>query len=73
MANTSCPKCGVTSFEVATISPRGTKFKKSVVQCASCGSPIAAGDFVNLGSQMESVFDRLDRIEKMLNRLLGGS
>ena len=69
MATTTCPKCGGTSFEVAPISPRLGKFKKAVVQCASCGTPIPVMDDLNVADQTEKILERLDRIDDALKRL----
>jgi hypothetical protein len=70
MATTTCPKCNGNNFEVATISPRGGRFQKTVIQCASCGTPIAVSDFLNIGDQTEKILERLDEIEKRLRRIV---
>jgi hypothetical protein len=69
MARTACPKCDGNSFEIATISPKNGRFKKTVIQCAFCGTPIAASDFLNVGEQTEKILARLDEIEKRLKRI----
>jgi hypothetical protein len=65
---TTCSKCDGTSFEIATISPTGGRFKNRVIQCILCGTPIAAMDYLNIGDQTEDIVQRLKRIEKMLTQ-----
>lgn len=69
MAKTTCPKCNGVTFEVTTISPKGGRFKKTVIQCASCGTPIPASDYQNVGDQTEKILERLEEIEKRLKRI----
>jgi predicted nucleic-acid-binding Zn-ribbon protein len=64
MAQTICPKCGGTIFELATISPRAANFKFRVIQCVSCGTPIPTTEYLNLGDLLQEVIERLERIEK---------
>jgi hypothetical protein len=69
VAKTTCPKCNGSFFEIATISPIGGRFKKTVIQCTSCGTPIAASDFLNVGEQTEKILERLDEIERRLKQI----
>jgi transcription elongation factor Elf1 len=70
MARTTCPKCGSTTFENATISAKGAAFQKTVVQCSACGTPIGIMDIKNVIAEIGDLSDRLDRIEKILMRAL---
>ena len=64
MAKTICPRCGPTTFELATVSPQGARFQFRVIQCVSCGTPIPTIEYLNIGDLLEDVIERLERIEK---------
>jgi hypothetical protein len=44
MAVSTCIKCDGHSFELALFTPRGESHKLTMVQCASCGTPVGVVD-----------------------------
>jgi hypothetical protein len=73
MAKTTCGKCGGTTFENVIVSPRGSNFKLSFVQCASCGAPIGVMDFLNIGSELQDLRKQLTEIQDALKKISGRS
>jgi len=63
MAQSKCPKCDTTRFEVKTIKPELSKFDVALVQCAACGSVVGA-------LQSSNIFEALVDIEKHLLAIL---
>jgi hypothetical protein len=71
MAKTTCGKCGGTTFENVIVSPRGSNFQLSFVQCASCGAPIGVMDFLNIGSELQDLRKQLTEIQDALKKISG--
>jgi hypothetical protein len=72
MAVSTCIKCGGHSFELALFTPLGESHKLTMVQCATCGTPIGVLDAASraaieaLQDKVVAIDDRLTRIAKVL-------
>ena len=53
MANSTCPKCASTRFEMKEHKPAGSKFPIMFVQCANCGAVVGITDFHNVPLLLE--------------------
>ena len=73
MAVSTCIKCDGHSFELALFTPLGESHKLAMVQCANCGTPVAALDTASraaieaLQAKVAVIDDGLTRIAKALN------
>jgi hypothetical protein len=73
MAVSTCIKCGGHSFELALFTPLGESHKLTMIQCASCGTPIGVMDVTSraaieaLQDKVAAIDDGLTRIAKALN------
>lgn len=59
MAVSTCPKCDGTFFETKENSPRGSNFKFTFVQCASCGAVVGVMDYFNIGQLIQILAKRM--------------
>lgn len=60
MAESTCVKCGSTSFEmVEANSIKGTDLKKKFIQCASCGGVVGVADFYNVQQLVLALGEKL--------------
>jgi RNase P subunit RPR2 len=59
MAISTCPKCDSTIFETKEGAVRGSNFKLTFVQCASCGAVVGVLDFFNIGQLVQDLAVRL--------------
>lgn len=60
MAQSKCPKCGSTSFELVENAPSGSDYRLNFVQCSQCGGVVGVLDFYSIG-------DLILRLAKKLN------
>jgi hypothetical protein len=73
MAVSTCIKCDGHSFEVALFTPLGESHKLTMVQCATCGTPVGVLDAASraaieaLQGRVAAIDDGLSRIAKALN------
>jgi hypothetical protein len=73
MAVSTCIKCGGHSFELALFTPLGETHKLTMVQCASCGTPVGVTDAASraaieaLQGKVAAIDDGLTRIAKALH------
>ena len=73
MAVSTCIKCDGHSFELALLTPLGESHKLTMVQCASCGTPVGVVDTASraaieaLQGKVASIDEGLTRIAKALN------
>lgn len=62
MAESNCPKCGSTRFEmVHAKNLEGTTRSVLFVQCATCGAVVGTLDFMNLSVQAGHVKEDVER------------
>ena len=72
MAVSTCIKCGGHSFELALFTPLGETHKLTMVQCATCGTPVGVTDSASrvameaLQGKVAAIDDGLTRIAKAL-------
>jgi hypothetical protein len=72
MAATTCIKCSGHNFEFSSFAPIGESRKITILQCATCGTPVGLLDRITglqieaLRDQITSIDDRLARIAKAL-------
>lgn len=59
MAQSTCPKCGSHSFELAEAPLSGAKFRYCFIQCSSCGCVVGVTDHHNVPSLLEKLAKRL--------------
>jgi hypothetical protein len=73
MAVSTCIKCDGHSFELALLTPLGESNKLTMVQCATCGTPVGVLDAASraaidaLQDKVAAIDDGLTRIAKALN------
>jgi hypothetical protein len=73
MAVSTCIKCDGHSFELALFTPLGESNKLTMVQCATCGTPVGVIDAASrvaietLQGKVAAIDDGLTRIAKALN------
>jgi hypothetical protein len=68
MATTTCIKCSGHSFEFSSFPPIGESRKVTILQCATCGTPVGLLDRVS-GLQMEALQDQIMSIDDRLTRI----
>lgn len=59
MAVSRCPNCDKDTFELKAVVPKGSRFKISLVQCASCGVVVGVTDYYNTASLLEKIAERM--------------
>lgn len=71
MATPTCPKpnCSSTSFEHATVTPKGSRYKFSFICCASCGAVVGVLDSENIGQAVAALDRTVKDIERTLQTL----
>jgi hypothetical protein len=73
MVVSTCVKCDGHSFEPALFTPLGESHKLTMIQCATCGTPIGVIDAASraaieaLQGKVAAIDDGLTRIAKALN------
>jgi hypothetical protein len=73
MAVSTCIKCDGHSFELALFTPLSESNKLTMVQCATCGTPVGVMDTTSraaieaLQARVAAIDDGLTRIAKALN------
>jgi len=55
MAQSTCIKCGSTTFEIVEKEPNHSNFKYFFVQCAKCGGVVGVQEFYNAGSILTKI------------------
>ena len=55
MAQSKCPKCDATSFEIMENSPKNSNFKIIFIQCSNCGCVVGTMDYFNLGAKINEL------------------
>ncbi len=63
MAQSTCPKCENTSFEIAENSPKGSRFKFTFIQCDRCGAVVGVVDYYNVGNILTKIGAHLEMPE----------
>jgi hypothetical protein len=67
MAVPTCIKCSGHGFELVSFAPIGESRKITVLQCASCGTPVSVLPQTEaIRDQVASIDERLTRIAKAL-------
>lgn len=61
MAISKCPKdgCGSSSFEAKELKVRDSGFRLIAIQCSVCGAIVSVLDFLNIGSALGKIADKL--------------
>jgi hypothetical protein len=73
MAVSTCIKCDGHSFELALFTPLGESHKLTMLQCATCGTPVGVLDTASraaieaLQGRVAAIDEGLARIAKALN------
>lgn len=70
MAFSKCVKCENTYFEIVEKEPINSNYKLLFVQCSSCGAVVGAMDYYNIGSRLNDIEDKLDRIKSEVDDIL---
>ena len=66
MAMSKCGSCGGHLFQLHEVTPSGAAFRYQFIQCTTCGVPVTAVEWTNVGAGLEAIENRLDRIEARL-------
>lgn len=62
MAVSKCGSCGATGrWELSQVSPSAGNFKYHFIQCSSCGVPVTAVEYLNIGATVESNDKKLNK------------
>jgi hypothetical protein len=74
MANSQCPRCKNTSFEIIHNSAGGLPYQLCFVQCSSCGTPYGVVETQNIGTVLheqdkivDDILSRLKHIETVVS------
>lgn len=67
--NSTCVKCGSSSFEMAETAVRDSAYRLMFVRCASCGGAVAAIDFLNIGQQTKDILATLKQLQNEVRSL----
>ncbi len=59
MAQSACPKCSRHVFELKEVTPAGSQFKLTFVQCSSCGTVVGVIDFYNIPKLLDKIAKKL--------------
>ena len=59
MAQSKCPRCEHSTFEMKDAAPSGGNFKVTFVQCGSCGTVVGVMDSVNVPVLIEKLAQKL--------------
>lgn len=59
MAQSKCPKCGYTAFEVVEHTPIDSNFELFFVQCASCGCVVGTHEYAHIGTMIHTLARKL--------------
>jgi len=59
MAESTCVKCGHTSFEMAEAAISGLRFKRDFLQCGRCGGVVGVIESDNLNARLDAIEERL--------------
>jgi hypothetical protein len=68
MAVSTCIKCGSHSFELAPFTPLGESDKLTMVQCATCGTPVGVIDAASRAA-IEALQGKVVAIDEGLTRI----
>jgi hypothetical protein len=78
VAQSKCPHCSSTVFQLIDAEPDNARFPLKFIQCAQCGAPVGVLEDVNLGSALQKHHDyvaemagRVLAIEKAVQRIEG--
>lgn len=70
MSSSKCGNCGSYSFElVAQPKVEHSLFTLTFVQCTSCGVPIGAMDYLNIGDKLNTLEERIKLIELTVSNI----
>lgn len=69
MANSKCPHCDGTRFELKTIEARGAQYQHNFIQCGGCGAPFGVLEYHNVGALFEGQEAILKRLQAFLGDL----
>ncbi len=69
MATSKCPKCGNTSFEMKEHTPDKSNYKLEFVQCSSCGTVVGVMDYFNIGTRINEVDEKIDKLINLVNSI----
>jgi hypothetical protein len=69
MAQSRCPKCLKTEFELKESAPVGSRYKLWMVQCAACGAVVGTMEFVSVGSMVANLEKDVKRLSGEVNAL----
>ena len=61
MATPTCIKCGGTQFESKEMSPKRSKSRLCLLQCAACGGVVGVVDLA-LGDEVHEIRKALERL-----------
>ena len=74
MANSTCAKCGGHSFEICLSELAGDRYRRNLVQCASCGTPIGVLEGPTTAAQLEELKTQIKTmatgIEELKHRIV---
>ena len=59
MAQSTCPKCTSTAFEIKELTVRESNFRLMAVQCSSCGAVVSVQEYNNIGEAINRLANQL--------------
>ncbi len=66
MAQSTCPKCDNTRFEVKHAEPKNSNFVLAFIQCTSCGAVVGVMDYQNVGYHLQRQNEAIKQIAQKL-------
>ncbi len=77
MANSACPKCAKSSFEIKEATPAKSHYKIWFVQCSNCGTIVGTMPYFDAGliskdnqEQIKIIQKQLDDIENLISKII---
>ena len=65
MAKSKCTKCEGNAFEIAEVKPINSEIKVAFIQCANCGSVLAAVDQYDVGFFVKEIAKRFNILPQL--------
>ena len=65
----TCSKCQGHLFELSENSPAKSRYKLWFVQCSTCGVPIGAMEYLNAGTNLARIEERVKSLESELQNI----
>ncbi len=72
MATSTCAKCGGHSFDIMLSELASDRYRRNLVQCASCGTPIGVLESSNTSAQLDDLKKQVKAVATVIEELKHG-